>query len=73
MIAQRYTAQADGVRKSLEQIQSPRLEFRTWDRVIEETERLHTGWLAVSRDRAAAGEEEPAAADPAKGSAESPE
>jgi hypothetical protein len=58
MIAQGYTKQADPVRKSLEQIQSPRLEFRTWDRVLEDTERLHTGWLAVSRERVASGEDE---------------
>lgn len=58
MIAQGYTGQADAVRKSLEQIQSPRLEFRTWDRVIDDTERLHTGWLAVSQERVASGEAE---------------
>lgn len=58
MIAQGYTRQADPVRKSLEQIQSPRLDFRTWNRVLEDTERLHTGWLAVSRERVAAGADE---------------
>lgn len=58
MIAQDYTKQADPIRKNLEQIQSPRLEFKPWARVIEETERLHTGWLAVSRERVATGEEE---------------
>lgn len=69
MIAQGYTKQADQIRKNLEeQIKSPRLEFRTWHRVIEETERLHTGWLAVSQERVAAGEEEPAPAEPAEDS-----
>jgi hypothetical protein len=58
MIAQGYTKQGDSVRKSLEQIPRPRLEFRTWDRLIEDTERLHTGWLAVSRERVASGEAE---------------
>jgi len=58
MIAQGYTKQADPVRKSYEeQMKSPRLEFKTWDRVIRETEKLHTGWLAVSEERVAAGEE----------------
>ena len=57
MIAQGYTSQADPVRKSFEQIANPRLEFKTWDRSLEETERLHTGWLAVSRDRVTHGEE----------------
>lgn len=61
MIAQGYTGQADPVRKSLEQIQSPRLEFKTWDRVVDETARLHTGWLAVSRERVESGDEENAA------------
>jgi hypothetical protein len=51
MVAQGYTRQADPVRKSLEQIMSPRLEFKTWDRVLDETHRMHLGWLAVSRGR----------------------
>jgi hypothetical protein len=62
MIAQGYTKQADPIRKNLEQIASPRLEFKTWDRALQETERLHTGWLAVSRERVASGEEQAAAA-----------
>lgn len=52
MIAQGYTAQADRVRKSFETMQGVRLAFRTWDRVIDDTERMHLGWLAVSRERA---------------------
>lgn len=71
LIAQGYTGQADAVRKSLEQIQSPRLEFRTWDRVLQETERLHIGWLAVSRERVASGEEADASPPEDEASAES--
>lgn len=52
MIAQSYTAGADRVRRSLEEAQAVRLAFRTWDRVIDETERMHMGWLEVSKDRA---------------------
>jgi hypothetical protein len=58
MIAQGYTAQGDAVRKSLEKIGDPKLEFKTWNRVIDETERLHTGWLAVSKERVAADDED---------------
>lgn len=52
MIAQDYTAAADTLRKSLETTQDVRLQFRTWDAVIDDTERMHLGWLAVSQDRA---------------------
>lgn len=51
MIAEGYTSQADGVRKSLESVQNVDLTFRTWDRVIAETERMHLGWLQVSKER----------------------
>lgn len=51
MIAQDYTAAADGIRKSLETLPGVRLRFRTWDRVIEDTQRMHLGWLAVSKER----------------------
>lgn len=51
MVAQGYTQQADPIRKGLEQIPSPRLEFKTWDRVLDETHRMHLGWLEVSRGR----------------------
>jgi hypothetical protein len=54
MIAQDYTARADTLRKNLEGIPSPQLEFRTWELVLEETERLHSGWLSVSLKRAQA-------------------
>jgi Histidine kinase-, DNA gyrase B-, and HSP90-like ATPase len=52
MIAQGYTGQADRLRKSLEQNTDVRLAFRTWDRAIDETERMHIAWLDLSRDRA---------------------
>lgn len=52
MIAQGYTKQADSLRKSLEQNPDVRLAFRTWDRVIDETERMHMAWLDLSRKRA---------------------
>ena len=63
MIAQGYTKQANPVRKNLEEIKSPRLEFKTWDRVVHETKKLHTGWLAVSAERVASGEEPESDAD----------
>jgi hypothetical protein len=52
MIAEDYTDRADGVRRNLEKIPDPRLEFKTWESVISETERMHRGWLVVSRRRA---------------------
>ncbi|MUN35489.1 hypothetical protein GNZ18_02585 [Actinomadura sp. NEAU-AAG5] len=55
MITQAYTAQADSLRRSLESSTDVRLSFRTWDRVIEETERMHVAWLNVSKDRIAEG------------------
>lgn len=57
MIAQGYTEKADAVRRSLETLSQPPLAFRTWDLVIEETERMHLGWLAVSTDRVNEGSE----------------
>ncbi len=58
MIAQEYTATALRVRKSLESGQEVRLVFRTWDQVLQETERLHKGWLAVTTRRATEGSED---------------
>ena len=49
MIANAYTATADLVRVSLQSIQGVKLEFQTWDSVVENTRRLHTGWLEVTR------------------------
>jgi len=51
MIAQDYTTRAHRLRRSLEQIGDPTLEFKMWDTVVDETERMHLGWLAVSRRR----------------------
>ena len=52
MVAQRYTEDADRQRKSLQTLGDVRLVFRTWNRVLKETERLHEGWLAVTNRRA---------------------
>ena len=49
MIANGYTTRADRTRRSLEQVQEVKLEFQTWDTVIDNTRRLHTGWLEVTR------------------------
>ena len=49
MIANRYSSRADRVRRSFEQLQDIKLEFRTWGSVIENTRRLHTGWLEVTQ------------------------
>jgi Histidine kinase-, DNA gyrase B-, and HSP90-like ATPase len=51
MIAQAYTSNGDRQRKLLEKVGDPQMEFKTWDRVIDETERMHLGWLEVSRLR----------------------
>ena len=58
MIAQRYTQKADARRRSLSTVEDVRLVFRTWDSVLQETERLHEGWLAVTRRRAEGTDEE---------------
>jgi len=49
MIASEYTRRANRKRRSLEQVREVQLEFKTWDSVIENTRRLHTGWLEVTR------------------------
>ena len=49
MIANAYTEEADMVRKSLQSVSEVKLEFQTWETVIENTKRLHTGWLEVTR------------------------
>ena len=49
MIANKYSKRADRTRRSVEQLQDIKLEFRTWDTVIENTRRLHTGWLEVTQ------------------------
>ena len=49
MVANDYTKKANMVRQSLQELRGVRLEFRTWDSVIDITRRLHTGWLEVTR------------------------
>ena len=49
MIANAYSARADRVRQSLQSVQGVKLEFQTWDSVIDNTRRLHAGWLEVTR------------------------
>lgn len=51
MIAQGYTPRGVRIKQSLEDNRSIDLRFSTWDRVIAETERMHLGWLEVSRAR----------------------
>ena len=49
MIANSYTERANRLRQSLERLQDVRLEFRTWDSVVDNTRSLHTSWLEVTR------------------------
>ena len=49
MIADGYTGTADRTRRSLEQVREVKLEFSTWTTVIDNTRRLHTGWLEVTQ------------------------
>ena len=49
MIANGYTQRANLVKESLQGVQRVKLEFRTWDSVMENTRRLHTGWLEVTQ------------------------
>lgn len=58
MIADGYTKRADRVRKSLQGNREVKLEFKTWDSVIENTRLLHTGWLRVTRRASAADRDE---------------
>ena len=48
MIADGYTEQANMVRTSLESADRVSLMFSTWKSIIDNTKRLHTGWLQVS-------------------------
>ena len=52
MIANAYSDRADRLRRSLQQLQDVRLEFRTWETVINNTRALHTSWLEVTRNAA---------------------
>jgi RecB family endonuclease NucS len=51
MIVQEFTTRANDLCRSLEQIREPQLEFKTWQRVIKESEDMHVGWLKVSERR----------------------
>ena len=57
MIADSFRASASN--RSKMEIPGVRLYYRTWGRVIHETERLHRGWLAVATRRAAAAPDSP--------------
>ena len=50
MIANGYTSRADLIRQNLQSGQAVKLQFQTWDSVIDNTRRLHTGWLEVTRN-----------------------
>ena len=59
MIANSYTLKAKRIKESLQGVQGVKLEFKTWDNVIENTRRLHTGWLEVTKaTRGSSGEQE---------------
>ena len=49
MIASNYTSQGYLKKQLYDRISEPRLEFKTWNSVIQDTKRLHEGWLAVTR------------------------
>lgn len=51
MIAQEYSHAADLKRRTLESITDPRMRFSTWAKVIDETRRMHVGWLELSKRR----------------------
>lgn len=51
MVAQDYSAKADRKRRTFERVPAPTFIFKTWDTVIDETRRMHEGWLAVSQRR----------------------
>ena len=49
MIASAYSERANRIRMSLQDVQDVRLEFQTWQSVIDNTRNLHTSWLEVTR------------------------
>ena len=59
MVAQDFTPAGLRLKNTLEQPTNPRMMFRTWDRVIHDTERLHMSWLEAERRRG--NEEDPGA------------
>lgn len=60
MIADRYSERATRIKRSFEELQTVKLEFKTWRDVIDNTRRLHTGWLNVTRSTATSYAEEEA-------------
>lgn len=50
MVAEDYTSPADRLRRRLEDPIT--MQFKTWRRVIEDTERFHRGWLEITTRRA---------------------
>lgn len=61
MVAQDFTPAGLRMKNTLEQPTNPRMMFRTWDRVIHDTERLHMSWLEAERRR---GDDQPADSSP---------
>ena len=57
MIANGYTQRAVRTRRSLQSTREVKLEFRTWEDVVDHTRRLHTGWLEVTRGATNASDE----------------
>jgi len=51
MVAQDYTQDAWEYRTGIEQMAAPRMAFHTWDRVIDDAERLHKDWLKTEHQR----------------------
>lgn len=51
MVADSYTPAGQRKRDSLQRLGHPQLDFKTWERLIDETERMHLGWLNVSKER----------------------
>ena len=49
MIANAYSERANRIRMSLQDVQDVKLEFQTWQSVIDNTRNLHTSWLEVTR------------------------
>ena len=49
MIADGYSQRAIPVKNNYETLAAPKLEFKTWGDVVDNTRRLHTGWLEVTR------------------------
>ncbi len=49
MIANEYTEDAKMIKTSFEKQPDVSLKFQTWSDVVENTWRLHTGWLEVTR------------------------